>query len=141
MQTISIEIKGNPSTKTAQQRGERVLYGHVHHYEKKEVTLAKQDLMWQLKPFVPNSPLEGPLSVSIAWAFERTKCKRIDWKTTRPDLDNLEKGLLDVLTAMHFWNDDAQVVMKNTCKYIVPVGQGRLSIEIRQAGELGGVSS
>ena len=49
-------------------------------------------------------------------------------------MDNLEKGLLDVLTDMNFWNDDAQVCIKQTCKKEVPVGEGFLEIEIRQIG-------
>lgn len=32
------------------------------------------------------------------------------WKTTRPDCDNLAKGMLDPMTKIGFWRDDAQVV-------------------------------
>lgn len=36
--------------------------------------------------------------------------------TTRPDLDNLEKGLLDTMTRLRFWLDDSQVAQKKTNK-------------------------
>lgn len=133
--SIFIEIKGNPSTVTAQQKGETVISGRVHHYEKKKVTDAKLGLMWQLKPYVPAEPLTGPIFIKIEWQFELKTCKKRAWKTTKPDLDNLEKGLLDVLTKMKFWEDDAQVAIKTSCKKKVPVGEGLLRIQIEEIKE------
>lgn len=131
---IHIRLEGNPPSKTAQQKGETIINGHIHHYEKKEVTQAKEAIAWQLKPHAPKDPLTGPLYVKIEWRFELKRCKKRAWKVTRPDLDNLEKGLLDVLTDLNFWNDDAQIVMKSTCKKEVPVGEGLLEIRIEQIG-------
>lgn len=129
---IHIKLDGNPSKKTAQQKGETIINGHIHHYEKKEVTRVKEAITWQLKPYAPEKPLEGPLYLKIEWRFELKRCKRRAWKVTRPDLDNLEKGLLDVFTDLHFWKDDSQVVMKSTCKKEVPPGEGLLEIRIEQ---------
>lgn len=103
-------LLGNPSTKTAQQRGEMVRAGRIHHYEKKEVTAAKAELSDKLFDHVPDKPYDGPLSVMIQWRFEIKDKKR--WatlKTTKPDVDNLAKGLLDVMTKMGFWEDDNQI--------------------------------
>lgn len=131
---IHIRLEGNPPSKTAQQKGETIINGRIHHYEKKEVTQAKEAIAWQLKPYAPKDPLTGPIYVKIEWRFELKRCKKRAWKVTRPDLDNLEKGLLDVLTDLNFWNDDAQIVMKSTCKKEVPVGEGLLEIRIEQIG-------
>ena len=131
---IHIRLDGNPSSVTQQQKGETIIKGRIHHYEKKNVREAKDALRWQLKPYVPKEPLGGPIALKIEWRFELKRCKRRFWKVTRPDLDNLEKGLLDVLTDMNFWNDDAQVCVKQTIKKEVPPGEGFLEIEIRQIG-------
>ncbi|MFR2117436.1 MAG: RusA family crossover junction endodeoxyribonuclease [Subdoligranulum sp.] len=32
-----------------------------------------------------------------------------EWRTTKPDTDNLEKALKDEMTRLHFWRDDAFV--------------------------------
>lgn len=131
---IYIRLDGNPSSVTQQQKGETVIKGHIHHYEKKNVREAKNALRWQLKPYAPKEPLTGPIFLRVEWRFELKRCRKIAWKVTRADLDNLEKGLLDVLTDMKFWNDDAQVCMKHTSKKEVPPGEGFLEIEIRQIG-------
>lgn len=127
----SIYLPGNPSTRTAQQKGETVINGRTHHYEKKEVRLVKEELLRRLKPYAPSKPTEEPICLQINWAFELKRCKRGEWKTTRPDLDNLEKGLLDVMTEAGFWKDDAQVVIKTTSKKAVPVGYGYLHISLK----------
>ena len=131
---IHIRLDGNPSSVTQQQKGETIIKGRIHHYEKKNVREAKNALRWQLKPYIPKEPLGGPICLKIEWRFELKRCKRRFWKVTRPDLDNLEKGLLDVLTDMNFWNDDSQVCIKHSCKKEVPPGEGFLEIEIRQIG-------
>ena len=125
-----IELKGNPPTRTAQQKGLTVRGGYAHFYEKKSVTQAKSALAWKLKKYVPSEPISGAISIMIEWDFELKKQKVPAWKTTRPDLDNLEKGLLDVMTDLGFWNDDAQIVIKHTLKKAVPVGDGCLRITI-----------
>jgi Holliday junction resolvase RusA-like endonuclease len=37
-------------------------------------------------------------------------------KSTRPDLDNLEKLVMDVFTRAGIWRDDGQVAAKTTSK-------------------------
>ncbi len=132
MDPIEIKIPGNPSTRTSQQKGVSVIHGHVHHYEKSEVRVAKEALMYKLLPYVPEQPIEGPVQIFIEWRFGLKKCKCVEWKVTRPDLDNLEKGLLDVLTACQFWKDDSQICMKTSIKTQCRDGDGYLYIRIEQ---------
>ena len=54
--------------------------------------------------------------------------------TVRPDLDNLEKALLDVLTRLRYWEDDAQVFTKSTAKVWGP--SPYLAIAIKTEAEL-----
>jgi Holliday junction resolvase RusA-like endonuclease len=130
--SIFIEIKGNPPTRTAQQKGVSVRGGHAHFYEKASVRQAKDELAWKIKPFAPAEPYHGPIALTIHWAFELKRVKFPFWKTTRPDLDNLEKGLLDVMTGLGFWDDDSQICLKTTKKWEVPVGQGFLRISVEE---------
>ena len=130
--SIYIEIPGNPPTRTAQQKGLRVVGGHAQFYEKATVRQAKDELAWKLKSYAPSEPYHGPIALAIHWAFELKRVKVPFWKTTRPDLDNLEKGLLDVMTDLGFWDDDAQICLKTSKKWEVPVGQGFLRISVEE---------
>ena len=49
--------------------------------------------------------------------------------SVRPDLDNLEKNLFDVLTRLNFWTDDSLVTEKLTSKWWGP--KPGIDIEIR----------
>lgn len=60
-----------------------------------------------------SKPLEGPIGVSLTFIFarpKRLKKTRTDrtWKDTKPDIDNLEKAVLDALNGIA-WMDDGQV--------------------------------
>jgi Holliday junction resolvase RusA-like endonuclease len=52
------------------------------------------------------------------WCFPITdKHKNGEYKTTRPDTDNLQKMLKDVMTKLGYWSDDALVVSEITEKF------------------------
>lgn len=127
---IHIFIPGNPPTRTAQQKGVSARNGYVHFYEKASVRQAKDELAWKIKPSAPAEPIHGAVTLTIRWGFELKRVKKPGYKTTRPDLDNLEKGLIDVMTKLGFWDDDSQIVIKKTMKYEVPVGEGFLEITV-----------
>jgi len=105
-----IEIPGTPSTVTAQQKGVKAVNGHVEHYTKDNVAKAKRELMAQLMKYKPSEPYTGPLCVRVIWRFSRdswqNKAQKRSFRITKPDLDNLIKGCADVMTSLHFWEDD-----------------------------------
>lgn len=108
-----IELEGNPSTVTAQQNGIRVNNGIAYHYVKNKVQKAKVDLARQLIPYKPTEPFDGFLCLRVVWRFSRSswenKAQRTSYKKTKPDLDNMVKGLADVMTGLKFWHDDNQL--------------------------------
>lgn len=83
--------------------------------------------------------LVGPLSVAIVAVFPRPASKTWktrpmprEWKTSKPDGDNVAKLVLDALD--HLWVDDAQVVDLNIQKFIAAGGeQPHLEITIAEA--------
>jgi Holliday junction resolvase RusA-like endonuclease len=113
---LSFFLDIDPPTRTAQQKGARVIGGHVHHYVKPEVRAAQDILCDALRPHVPDTPLEGPLCLKCKWYFTSKSHKPGTWRTTRPDTDNLQKGLKDCMTEVGFWKDDSQVVVEVSSK-------------------------
>ena len=79
-------------------------------YEPPALKAARAMLMAHVGQFQIADPLTGPLRLTVKWLFPITG-KHLDgeYKATRPDTDNLNKLLKDVLTDLHFWEDDAQV--------------------------------
>lgn len=50
--------------------------------------------------------------MSVVWGYPVTgKHKTGNSKTTRPDIDNIQKLLLDCMTDLRFWKDDAQIAV------------------------------
>lgn len=88
----------------------------------------------------PDAPLEGPLSVDIAFYLPRPKSRMRKCDpdgpipcTTKPDRDNLDKCVLDALTQIRFWLDDCQVVDGRITKaYHAKAGRPGAVIEITQ---------
>lgn len=74
-------------------------------------------------------PWDGPVNVNIATFAERPKSAPKKWpdhplpKATRPDRDNLEKGILDALTREQIWTDDGRVWNGPSRKFYCAKGQ------------------
>ena len=121
--SIAFKLKMIPPTATAQQKGERVVGGYIHHYKKKNVMAAEAILRDALLPYIPDKPFEGvPLWLRVNWMFpypKSAKKHQPGWcrmKITRPDTDNLNKMLKDVMTDMGFWKDDALICFEHVAK-------------------------
>ena len=113
---MNFKLKMIPPTATAQQKGERVVGGYIHHYKKKNVAAAEAILRDALLPYVPAEPItDKAIRLDVTWMFPYPKSAKkhrpgyTRWKTTRPDADNLNKMLKDVMTDMGFWKDDALI--------------------------------
>lgn len=120
---MKFKLKMIPPTATAQQKGERVVGGYIHHYKKKNVAQAEAILRDALLPYVPANPItDTPIRLVARWLFPYPKSARKHqpgrkrWKITRPDTDNLNKLLKDVMTDMGFWKDDALICEECICK-------------------------
>jgi crossover junction endodeoxyribonuclease RusA len=59
----------------------------------------------------PNfKPFGGPLRITVTFYLPKPSTIRRMLPTVPPDLDKLDRGLLDALTIAGVWEDDAQVV-------------------------------
>ena len=106
-----------PPTATAQMKKVRVVNGKPMFYEPEKVKAAKNLLIRGLIRHAPFEPMEGPLALKVEWRFPKGKShKDGEWRTTRPDTDNLQKLLKDCMTYCGFWKDDAQVVREEVEK-------------------------
>jgi len=54
-------------------------------------------------------PFEGPVRVLLEFRLPRPKSGKRKYPTTRPDVENLTKGLLDSWNGC-LWKDDSQVI-------------------------------
>jgi len=104
-----------PPTATAQEKKYAVVNGHLVAYDPKPVKDAKSLLMSSLKPFAPQVPLDGAIRLYCLWMWSSKSHKAGTFRTTKPDTDNLQKGLKDCMTKTGFWEDDAQVASE-TCE-------------------------
>ena len=108
---LNFFIAMNPPTATAQERAIRVVRGKPVFYDPPEVRDARDALTAYLSRVKPENPLTGALELTVIWLFPRGKShKNGQWRTTKPDTDNLQKLLKDCMTRCGFWRDDAQVV-------------------------------
>jgi Holliday junction resolvase RusA-like endonuclease len=139
---IRVKLNITPPTATAQQKGATIRHGFIHFYKKDKVKEAEDFLELLLAPYAPETPLAGAVFVQVRWCFpyRKSEPKRVVRAgreiphTSRPDLDNLEKNLLDVLTRLHFWTDDSRVFSKSTAKFWGP--EPYLAIALKTEDEL-----
>lgn len=99
----------SPPTVTHQEKQVTVRNGKPVFYEPPELKKARSQLMAGLMQHRPAEPFTGGVRLIVKWLFPRGDHPDKSYRTTRPDTDNLNKLLKDCMTAVHFWNDDAQV--------------------------------
>ena len=110
-------IEMNPPTATAQEKKVTVVGGKPRYYDPAPVKEARKKLTGKLIFHRPDTPLTGPLALTTLWLFPKGKShKNGEWRSTKPDTDNLQKLLKDCMTKCGFWKDDAQVVREKVEK-------------------------
>lgn len=109
MKKIEFFWEGVPPKSTFQQRDR-----NFHKTPAARLAMAQ----WQavLEQHVPEMPMKGPIALRIivTWPHTAETRKRSRgggpvYKTTRPDGDNILKGIKDIMTRLGYWTDDAQV--------------------------------
>lgn len=116
MRMIEFFLHIPPPRVTHQQKKVAVVNGRPRFYEPQRLKEARQAFMLALYPNRPGAPLNGPLGLFVRWQFKRGRHRDGDYKTTRPDLDNMEKLLKDCMTDAGFWHDDSQVAVEHVEK-------------------------
>lgn len=78
----------------------------------------KRTVLAQVLEHKPPTPVEGPLSMTLHFFLPRPRSlpKRVEFPTTRPDLDNFAKAVLDALRGV-IYRDDAQIVHLSVSKH------------------------
>lgn len=97
---------------------------YIHNYTPTAapVNAFKANIQQAFSRYCSGPPFEEPVGLRIAFVFPRpkyriwsTKPMHRYWRLGRPDLDNLEKAVMDALNKLA-WRDDAQVAWKLTTK-------------------------
>lgn len=103
-------IPMKPPTVTHQEKRVTLVNGVPHFYEGQALKNARAKLTAHLAKHIPKKIYTSPLSLVVKWCFPLSGSHRNgDYKTTKPDTDNLQKLLKDVMTDLHYWKDDALV--------------------------------
>ena len=99
-----------PPTVTAQERSVRVVSGKPVFFEPAQLQEARSMLMGHLASRTPPVPFGRAVELKVLWGFPQGRHLNGEWRTTKPDTDNLQKLLKDCMTRVGFWKDDALVV-------------------------------
>ncbi len=130
MNTIEIILPIEP---TAQMRSQPFMAGkHASVHKASKQLRAEVGIMDLLHPYVPETPLSGPIILDMVATFVPPQSKPDWWKeaaiigqikhTSRPDLDNIVKNIKDCMEKMGFFCNDSQIyAMYATKKYGVQV--------------------
>ena len=117
MISFFIPMSDVPTT-THQEKSVRVVKGKPQFYEPSKLKAARAKLTAHLAAHKPEKPLRGAVRLVVKWCYPRGKTHRDgEYRTSRPDTDNLQKLLKDCMTDAGFWKNDAQVASE-TCEKI-----------------------
>lgn len=122
---LTVFVQGSPK---AQPRMKATAIGGFARVYDPGTAKPWRERVWaHLLPFKPPVPLDEPLRLELEFLFERPAShwsKRGGLKPSapldheqKPDLDNLEKAIMDELTQQGFLRDDSRIVSKGTEKF------------------------
>ena len=78
----------------------------------------RSKLTAHLGQHVPASKYTGAVRLITKWCFPRGISHQDgEYKITKPDTDNLQKMLKDIMTDLGYWTDDALVASEITEKF------------------------
>ena len=125
-----------PPTATAQMHKVTIVNGRPALYDPPEVKDAKNKLAAHLSKHVPPHPSDSAVRLIVKWCFPiKGRHRDGDWRTSKPDTDNLQKLLKDVMTSLGYWKDDA-LVCSEICEKFWAATPG-IYIHIEELGRNG----
>lgn len=111
-----------PPTATAQEHNIAIVKNQPIVYDTQEIKNARQKLMAHLSKHKPDEKYTGAVRLIVKWCFPITgKHYDGEYKTTKPDTDNLQKLFKDCMTKVGFWKDDAQVASEIIEKFYAEI--------------------
>lgn len=106
-----------PPTVTYQEHKVTVINGRPKFYEPAELKAARTKLTAYLIRHIPISPFSEPVRLTVRWCFPRGDHRDGEYRATKPDTDNLQKLLKDIMTDLNYWKDDAIVASELVEKF------------------------
>lgn len=134
---IEFEVRGDPKAQKRHRHARRGEYVKVYDPSSDD----KQDFILLCRQYAPAVPLEGPLQIKLWFCFGRPKnhfgkkglkTSAPLYHTTKPDVDNLIKLVLDSMKGV-FWRDDTQVCSCSALKIYDPIP--RVGVMLRTIDE------
>lgn len=120
-----------PPTVTAQEHKVTVRNGRPRFYDPPELKEARAKLTAHLAKHKPEKPYTKGVHLEVRWCFPlKFKHRDGEYRTTRPDTDNLQKLLKDCMTAVGFWKDDALVASELCEKFWAQIPGIFIKIEV-----------
>lgn len=120
-------IKMIPPTITAQEH--RIgRYGVYKSPEQKQAYVKLRDA---IAPYAPGAPIDHACQLIVKWCFPLNKSHKTDgeYKYTKPDTDNLNKMLKDILEELGFYTNDSRVASEVIEKFWSAVPGIYISLE------------
>lgn len=106
-----------PPTKTHQEKQVRVVNGKPVFYEPAELKAVRGKLRAHLSRHIPDDKYVDVVRLTTKWCFPCGEHGNGEYRATKPDTDNLQKMLKDVMTDLGYWQDDALVASEITEKF------------------------
>ena len=128
---MKFEFELDKMPTTQQQKCIKKVKGKLQFYDRRGTS--NYSLKAQLMKHKPKECFEKnvPLKLSVTFFYAIKQKKRWwQWKTSRPDLDNLMKNLQDYMTKFGYYADDSQICWLDVRKYHDE--KNRIEIEITE---------